>query len=175
MTSVQRDWGDWTRSRLFLPVLHQLLGDLAGLTGGGPVRVRTLDRPDGPRTSGATAITANDQQATEPSRPLVSPTVPATTATDSALVVNRPGVFRRSTHWDVVNVAPRESDPERCTVEEFEEKFGLTAKDREADMEVQDRSRTSVELAREEWWSWAIIAVVLLLIAEQMIANRSLA
>lgn len=30
--SLNRNWGDWTRSRLFLPLVHQMLGDLAGLT-----------------------------------------------------------------------------------------------------------------------------------------------
>ena len=44
-----RDAGEWTRSRLYLPVVHQMLSDLADLTGGGsgalhPARSRTADR-----------------------------------------------------------------------------------------------------------------------------------
>ncbi len=38
-----RSWGDWPRSRLYVPLVHQMLGDLAGMTGGGPVRAVTLD------------------------------------------------------------------------------------------------------------------------------------
>lgn len=38
-----RSWGDWPRSRLYVPLVHQMLGDLAGLTGGGPVQSVTLD------------------------------------------------------------------------------------------------------------------------------------
>lgn len=41
--ACDRDWGDWTRSRLYLPFMHQILGYLAGLTGGGPVRDVSLD------------------------------------------------------------------------------------------------------------------------------------
>jgi hypothetical protein len=42
-STVSRDWGDWPRSRLFVPLVHQMLLDLAGLTGGGPIRPVTLD------------------------------------------------------------------------------------------------------------------------------------
>ncbi|MBW3542298.1 MAG: BatA domain-containing protein [Planctomycetes bacterium] len=42
LSSLSPSWGDWTRSRLFLPIVHQMLGDLAGLTGGGPVRSAVL-------------------------------------------------------------------------------------------------------------------------------------
>jgi hypothetical protein len=38
-----RTWGDWPRSRLYVPLVHQMLGDLAGMTGGGPVQSLTLD------------------------------------------------------------------------------------------------------------------------------------
>lgn len=42
-SSADRSWGDLPRSRLYVPLVHQMLGDLAGLTGGGPVRAVTLD------------------------------------------------------------------------------------------------------------------------------------
>ncbi len=41
--SCGRDWSDWSRSRLFLPLLHQLLGYEVGLTQGGRVRTRLID------------------------------------------------------------------------------------------------------------------------------------
>lgn len=37
-TSVGREHGEWSRSRLFLPLVHQLVRGAAGLTGPGPVR-----------------------------------------------------------------------------------------------------------------------------------------
>jgi hypothetical protein len=36
--SVGREHGDWSRSKLFLPLVHQLVRGAAGLTGAGPVR-----------------------------------------------------------------------------------------------------------------------------------------
>lgn len=46
LSACDRDWSDWTRSRLFLPLVHQLLGHLTGLTEGGPVRGRLVDEID---------------------------------------------------------------------------------------------------------------------------------
>ncbi|NQT15794.1 MAG: BatA domain-containing protein [Planctomycetes bacterium] len=43
LSACDRDWSDWPRSRLFLPLVHQLLGDLAGLSEGGPVRSLLID------------------------------------------------------------------------------------------------------------------------------------
>jgi hypothetical protein len=42
-SSCGRSWSDWPRSRLYVPLVHQMLADLAGLTGGGPVRNVILD------------------------------------------------------------------------------------------------------------------------------------
>jgi hypothetical protein len=46
LSACDRDWGNWPRSRLFLPLVHQMLGHLAGLTEGGPVRNVVLDDAD---------------------------------------------------------------------------------------------------------------------------------
>jgi hypothetical protein len=43
LSACDRDWSDWPRSRLYLPMVHQMLGYLAGLTEGGPVRNVLLD------------------------------------------------------------------------------------------------------------------------------------
>ena len=42
-SSCDRQWGDWPRSRLYLPLVHQMLGHLTGLNEGGPVRGVTID------------------------------------------------------------------------------------------------------------------------------------
>ena len=53
-SSCDRQWSDWPRSRLFVPVVHQLVGYLAGLAEGGPIRSRRTDEFEsaraGPRT-----------------------------------------------------------------------------------------------------------------------------
>jgi hypothetical protein len=42
-STCDREWSDWVRSRLYVPIVHQMLGYLAGLTGGGPVREMLVD------------------------------------------------------------------------------------------------------------------------------------
>jgi hypothetical protein len=43
LSGCDPSWGNWNRSRLFLPLVHQMVGDLAHLTGGGPVQFHRLD------------------------------------------------------------------------------------------------------------------------------------
>jgi len=43
LSACDRDWSDWPRSRLYLPMIHQMLGYLVGLAEGGPVRNVLLD------------------------------------------------------------------------------------------------------------------------------------
>jgi hypothetical protein len=51
--SVGREHGEWSRSRLFLPLVHQLVRGAAGLTGAGPVRdMPAAGEPPGVRQSG---------------------------------------------------------------------------------------------------------------------------
>lgn len=42
-SAADLSWGNWPRSRLYVPLVHQMLADLAGLTDGGPVRSLILD------------------------------------------------------------------------------------------------------------------------------------
>jgi hypothetical protein len=42
-SACDREWSDWTRSRMYLPFVHQMVGYLSGLTGGGPVRDVLID------------------------------------------------------------------------------------------------------------------------------------
>jgi hypothetical protein len=50
--SVGREHGEWSRSRLFLPLVHQLVRGAAGLAGAGPVR----DLPAGGSTPGVRQV-----------------------------------------------------------------------------------------------------------------------
>lgn len=42
-TSADRSWSDWPNSRLYVPLIHQLVGQPLGLNDGGPVRTALLD------------------------------------------------------------------------------------------------------------------------------------
>lgn len=43
-----RGWGDWPRSRLYVPLVHQMVNDVAGLADGGPVRYKTAEGEEKP-------------------------------------------------------------------------------------------------------------------------------
>jgi hypothetical protein len=49
-SACDRDWGDWPRGRLFLPMVHQMLAEAAGLAEGGRVRQRIADDATMPGT-----------------------------------------------------------------------------------------------------------------------------
>lgn len=42
-SSCDRQWTDWPRSRLYVPMLHQMLGYLTGLAEGGPIRQTMIE------------------------------------------------------------------------------------------------------------------------------------
>lgn len=43
LSSADDSWGGWLRSRLYVPLVHQMLASLSGLSGEGPVRLLTLE------------------------------------------------------------------------------------------------------------------------------------
>jgi hypothetical protein len=47
-SACDRDWGDWPRGRLFLPMVHQMLAEAAGLAEGGRVRQQIADEATRP-------------------------------------------------------------------------------------------------------------------------------
>jgi hypothetical protein len=58
--SCDRQWSDWTRSRLYLPMMYQLLGYQTGFLAGGRVRQTVLERDALPATDEEPGIHAHD-------------------------------------------------------------------------------------------------------------------
>ncbi len=140
-SACDREWSDWTRSRLYLPFMHQVLGYLAGLTGGGPVRDVLIDS----------------------SSPLAADVVP--------------GVYERDGYTEVVNAGPRESETDRCTSEEFANRFQLTLHENEAAPLAASRaaSALSADLREDERWYWIVFILLAVLLLEGFVANRTAA
>jgi hypothetical protein len=139
-SSCDLEWGDWARSPLFVPLVHQMLGYLTGLNEGGPVRMMLVDHATG---------------------------------SDAAA----PGTFARDDHWQVVNVDPRESETERCTIADLVNRFGLTVRADEAEAAVETASAgpAKLEFRRTEIWHWMIVALIGLAAFEFFLANRATA
>jgi hypothetical protein len=140
-SACDREWSDWTRSRLYLPFMHQVLGYLAGLTGGGPVRDVLIDSTS----------------------PLAADVVP--------------GVYERDGFTEVINAGPRESETDRCTPEEFANRFQLTLHEKEAAPVARSRAglAMSAELREDEIWHRAVFILLGVLLLEGFLANRTAA
>lgn len=154
-TSCGREWSDWCQTSLYLPLMHQWLGYEVGLTAGGRVRQSILDAAsqDGP---------LNDMVATERD------------SQSSKRVLQKPGVWQTPAYATVVNVSQRESETERCTPEEFENRFALKF--------VKDTSTASVassaelsDLRRDEIWHWIACVLLGVLLLEGFVGNRTTA
>jgi hypothetical protein len=131
--SVGREHGEWSRSRLFLPLVHQLVRGAAGLTGAGPVRE-----------------------------------VPA--------AGEAPGVRQTGTGWEVRNLEPAESDLEAFSPEEFAKRLHITlAADVGGPAVAPTEHEDGLELRSGELWPWLWLALVVCLLAEGILANRTVA
>jgi hypothetical protein len=143
-SSCDHQWSDWTRSRLYLPLVYQLLGHQTGFLAGGPVRSSVLE--------GAVYLPADVQ----------------------------PGVLAREGYSLVVNTSPRESEIDRCTSEDFVNRFGLklasqaSAAGPPAPLAPAQAS-LGTELIDSEFWPWIALALLGSLLVEGLVANRTAA
>jgi hypothetical protein len=136
-SACDRQWSDWPRSRLFVPMVHQMLGYLTGLAEGGPVRSVVLGQD---RTHQQDLL---------------------------------PGVVDRGGYWEVVNVDPRESEMDRSSRQEFADRFGLMLQTEEEHDTAAQRTAATAELRADEIWHWVILGLLVVLLAECFLANRT--
>jgi hypothetical protein len=138
---ADRQWSDWTSSRLFLPLVYQLLGYQTGLSAGGRVRQATLE---------ASASLAGDEL---------------------------PGIHEREGYTLIVNASPRESETDRCRPEDFVNRFGLKLESEAALPSASPVATASLgtELIDSEFWPWVAGLLLVALVLETLIANRTAA
>jgi len=88
-----------------------------------------------------------------------------------------PGVRQVSGHWEVRNLESHESDLEACSPAEFAERLRVTlAKDAGAAVEVAGAEvEDGQELRPGELWPWLWLVLVVCLLAEGILANRTVA
>jgi hypothetical protein len=130
--SVGREHGEWSRSRLFLPLVHQLVRGAAGQAGAGPVR-------------------------------------------DLPAAGEAPGIRQQGENWEVRNLEPQESDLEHCTPEEFAQRLGVKLADNTRLSVTVVEEEAGNELRTGELWPWMWMGMVLCLLAEGLLANRTVA
>jgi len=139
--AADRSSSDWTSSRLYLPLVYQLLGYQTGLSSGGRVRQATLE-------AGVTNA-----------------------------VNLRPGIHEQDGYALVVNRSPREAETERATAEEFSSRFGLKlAEDlNEPRQASAQHAALGTEMIDSEIWPWLAGLLLVGLMLEGLIANRTVA
>ena len=158
-TSADNQWSNWTESELFVPIVHQMLGHLTGLNAGGPVQEKLID------TGADMGLEALAEQANGD----------ASSAADSSNA-RTPGVFAHQKFHHVVNVSPRESETERCSVEDFVKRFDLNVGDREQVPLVQAASLTNpLDVRHNEIWHWILFALMTVFVGEFFLSNRTVA
>ncbi len=158
-SSCGRDWSDWCRSRLFLPTVHQMLGYEVGLTSGGRVRSRLVDAE--PKT--AVGGQRPDTVVAEPR---------GVDALTSAAI---PGVEQFERYAEFINTTPRESETDRCDREEFEDRFAMKFVDEDGTEATQAAALGNVELRQDELWHWAGCLLLVVLLLEGFVGNRTTA
>ncbi len=148
-STCDRQWSDWTRSRLYLPLVYQLLGHQSGLSAGGRVRHEILE------TQGVVGLPGMPQRA--------------------LLAALPPGVHAQDGFTLVVNSSPREAETDRASAEEFASRFGLKIADDAVDAQIAqpERAVAGTELIDSELWPWLAGLLLATLLAEGLVANRT--
>ncbi len=139
-TSCDNQWSQWTQTELYLPIVHQVLGHVTGLNGGGPVQEELID------------------------------------TTTEALVSKTPGVYRRNRSWQVVNVNPRESETERCSIDDFVSRFQLNISQSDEPLQASTAMfGNAPDVRHNEVWHWILFALLIVIVTEFLVANRTAA
>ena len=88
-----------------------------------------------------------------------------------------PGVFSDERTWQVVNVDPRESEMDRCTAEDFAERFGFRLEEsgRPAQDSQDTQTAAGFDLREDEVWHWVILALIGVSLMESFLGNRTAA
>lgn len=162
--SCGRDWSDWSRTRLFLPLLHQLLGYEVGLTQGGRVRAAEVGAFEVRGQKSEVSGQKSDKQSRS-----------STDSLTSAAQPSAPGVFQFERHAEVVNASPRESETERCSRQEFEDRFAMKFVEEDGSPTNQLAELGNVEFQQDEIWHWAACALLVVVLLEGFVGNRTTA
>jgi hypothetical protein len=142
------EWNSACRSRLYVPLIHQLLGECVGLTGAGPIQSWTVD-------SWRNRI--------------------GSTASVDRL---RPGVISEDQRSHIVSVDESESDPESCAADELADTAAAEGTEESASLAsgtAAAGTRAAMAMQADEWWPFLVLALTALLLVETLVANRTTA
>ena len=96
--------------------------------------------------------------------------------TSTQLASDSPGIFRKNRSWQVINVSPRESETERCSVDDFVNRFELNVGNQDTPTTTTRAAfGSAIDVRQNEIWHCILFTLVTVLAAEFFVANRTVA
>ena len=173
MSDASDAWGPWPNSPLYLPVVQQMASDLLGMTGEGPIRLRSVG--DSRLLRPASSNRVDPRKGTSPSVTPVSISSGLQSnenknAMDSDIPVgfDRSGFVEADNALYVVNLPERESDTARVDESEFRRSLGL-----EELIADEEESVSKIAIKRIEIWPWLASILLMVLVFEFALSNRT--
>lgn len=171
LSSADNRSSNWTISPLYLPLVRQMASGLLGLTGEGPIRFRNVGDPVNEHQAVAAKQTSQPgihQVADRNADRKAGRDGQTKTPPSKSITFEQPGFQRTPEALFVVNTSARESDPARMEAARFAEQCGLVlaSEDGEAAGKVEIQGR-------KELWPWLAATLIVLLVAEFALANRT--
>jgi hypothetical protein len=164
-------WSNWTSSPLYLPLVQQMVADLAGLSGEGPIRFRAVGDERG-RSIASTNSNANATNADQPRIRPVSLTIdPKPKSTSQAAVAfESTGFVHDDQSLYVINTLESESDTARLSELELRKAFSLSEPQSTKQGTVGKEVQT---IKKYEAWPWIAGLLLMLLVFEFGLSNRT--
>lgn len=174
LSSADNSAGNWTSSPLYLPLVQQMAADLLGLTGEGPIRFRAVGDTLSDTSLNAAMVRRSARSAvgrpkTRPAKTRRSEPSEDLESVAEGMYLDRPGFRSEADALFVVNMSAQESDPTRIDVSSLADQLQLTLADGDG-----RPAKPGVESAsRNELWPWLAAALVLFLVLEFSLSNRT--
>jgi len=161
MSDAGNPWGNWANSPLYLPLVHQMVSYLAGLTGEGPIRFRSVGDVRTVRTDG----TSSESNVDAVTRVNFSGEKKIESAFENT------GFVRDENTLYVVNMQEDESDTARMTEADLRKAFGLLVPNDEGSEIIATNEIKSIK--KHELWPWLAASMILMLVFEFGLSNRT--
>jgi hypothetical protein len=156
LSNADSEVSNWTTSPLYLPLIQQMAADLLGLSGEGLIRFRSVGDAMNANEfkSVASKVTSND---TSNEKDVES------------LYFEQPGFQNANEVVYIVNTAAKESETAKVSQESFVKQFGLTL----AGDDDQNAPKQIEAAKKREMWPWLAAALIVLLVLEFTLSNRT--
>lgn len=157
LSNADSEVSNWTTSPLYLPLIQQMASDLLGMSGEGRIRNRNVGDAMNADELGPVSSQAASKVQSSSKKDVDS------------LFFEQPGFQNAGEVVFVVNSPAKESETAKVTQESFVKLFGITPVTDSVDKKVKP-----IEAAKNrEMWPWLAGLLVVLLILEFSLSNRT--